>query len=170
MFQWRVTKYDPAHRNPAGSYTRDEWTSIADVGRAFRGVVLTRERYLAVETAYAEAAVRFVEASGSPALFARNVEHHGDALGPASEAVILTAPQEGALVTPGDLPGLCRACLRERMWCRIQSADGATYVHFGFDYYMYLGSRFECAEAVAFARARGLFVERRASPYLAELR
>jgi hypothetical protein len=33
MIEYRVTKYDPAHRDSTGVYFRDEWTSVSDIGR-----------------------------------------------------------------------------------------------------------------------------------------
>ena len=38
--QYRVTKYDPANR-VNGEYTKDEWTSMYDVGRSYNGKVFT---------------------------------------------------------------------------------------------------------------------------------
>ena len=85
-FQWRVTKYDPAFRDSNGSFSRDEWTAISDVGRIYEGVTFSREMYLAVESAYVESALRFVKEAGEPALFACDVEYHGDKVGPVSLA------------------------------------------------------------------------------------
>jgi hypothetical protein len=50
MFEYRVTKYDPAHRAASGAY-RDEWTSFSDIGRSFGGVILTVEQYQRIEDA-----------------------------------------------------------------------------------------------------------------------
>jgi nucleoside-triphosphatase len=52
VFEYRVTKYDPAFRDRAGRYLREEWTSVGDIGRSFGGVVLTREEYRRVEVAH----------------------------------------------------------------------------------------------------------------------
>ena len=49
--QYRVTKYDPANR-VNGEYTKDEWTSMYDVGRSYNGKVFTFEEYLKVEKSY----------------------------------------------------------------------------------------------------------------------
>jgi len=37
-----VTKYNPRFRKSSGAYTRDEWTSFADIGHSFGGVELCR--------------------------------------------------------------------------------------------------------------------------------
>ena len=51
VFEFRVTMYDPAHRDASGAYTRDDWTAVSDVGSAFAGVVLTEVEYQRVEDA-----------------------------------------------------------------------------------------------------------------------
>ena len=55
MAGFRVTKYDSDIRLPNGALTRDEWTSVSDVGRAYRGRFLTCSEYLGVESAYIRA-------------------------------------------------------------------------------------------------------------------
>ncbi|KAL0630393.1 hypothetical protein Q9L58_010761 [Maublancomyces gigas] len=57
MFEYRITKYDPAVRREGKQYT--EWTSVSDVGTAFDGVTLTRSAYEEVESAYIAAATAF---------------------------------------------------------------------------------------------------------------
>lgn len=37
VHQFRVTKYDPSLRAEGGAYFGDDWTSINDIGRTFRG-------------------------------------------------------------------------------------------------------------------------------------
>lgn len=52
MMQWyRITKYDPAFRDN-GIYTRDEWTSISDVGKTYNGVPFSMDEYVKVESNY----------------------------------------------------------------------------------------------------------------------
>lgn len=165
MFEWRVTKFDPALRDGAGRFLRDDWTAISDVGSVHNGEVVTREAYLAVESAYVGAALGFVEAAGQPPLFANGVECQDHALGPASEGVADRAPLEGELVTSVHMPGVIRASLRELMWCRLESGDAQTFVHFGYDFYMYVKTPRDAAVAIRRAQQLGLFVEECASPY-----
>lgn len=165
MFQWRVTKYNPKHRDVDGKYLHDEWTSIADVGRTFTDGGLTLESYLNVESAYVDTATQFIEESGAPRLFARDVEATNVAAAHGAAAVIERPPREGEEIVLADLARLCRLCLRELLWCRIESADGTCFVHFGYDFYMYVGSPIDCRRTIDFARRIGLFVEPRESPY-----
>jgi hypothetical protein len=58
MLEFRITKYNPAFRGEAGASTRDEWTAVSDIGRAFAGAVLTETEYQRVEDAYAATATR----------------------------------------------------------------------------------------------------------------
>lgn len=155
MIEYRVTKYDPAHRDARGAYGRDEWTALTDVGRSFGGVVLTAEEYERVEDAYVAAALTFWKEAGRPALIVRGLENANRSA---------AAPSEGSAVD-GDpqLADVVRSVLREEFWCRLE-ADGC-FVHLGWDYYMYIGVSTACSESLAFAAASGLFVEELASPY-----
>src|SRR5690349_6383481 len=63
MVGFRVTKYDPYLRSPNGVYSRNEWTSVSDVGRAYDGRVVSCSDYLRVETSYVLAVRGFLEAS-----------------------------------------------------------------------------------------------------------
>jgi hypothetical protein len=149
MNEYRITKYDPRHRDLSGAYLRDEWTSYSDVGRR-----VPLEEYLATEDRYVETAVAFLRAAGVTSLEARGVENHRGAA---------AAPAEGAILAPPEWAIAFRSVLREKWWCRFESDAG--FVHFGYDYYMYVGvSRREVVAEHA-ALSRGLFVEPFASPY-----
>ncbi len=58
-------------------------------------------------------------------------------------------------------------CLREELWCKIMSPY-KLFVHFGYDYYMYIGSAKELStEIILEIEKLGLFVELiDQSPYL----
>jgi hypothetical protein len=65
MHSWRVTRYDPSHRNPpgvrpVGAYAGETWTSVADVGKRFEDVELTIDEYQRVEDAYVDALRAFM--------------------------------------------------------------------------------------------------------------
>ncbi len=64
MAEYRITKYDPAKREPDGRYLLDEWTMATDVGCSFGGKTLTLEAYLAVEDAYVAAVRQMMEKAG----------------------------------------------------------------------------------------------------------
>ena len=55
MMNYRISKYNPKYRDEHGIYTRDEWTSISDVGEYFNGYEVTMEEYLETENRYVKA-------------------------------------------------------------------------------------------------------------------
>jgi hypothetical protein len=154
VFEFRVTKYDPAHRDASGAYTRDEWTAVSDIGRTFGGAVLTEAEYRRVEDAYAASASSFLTEAGVTALAVAGLDH-------AAAAPLSLA--DGCLLRPSEAGEVIRRVLREEFWCRLEGAGA--YVHVGWDYYMYVGVPCPCPGAVALARQLGLFVEPFQSPY-----
>ena len=63
------------------------------------------------------------------------------------------------------LADLIRLNLRELTWCKLQEAD-KFYLHFGWDYYIYVGGTNPSLRAIQGTTQSGLFVEAKASPYL----
>jgi hypothetical protein len=153
-FQYRVTKYNPRFRNRHGGYTLDDWICVSQIGDSFGGVVLTPERYEQVETAYATTAVAFMKEAGTPRLLALGVENHHE--NP-------SAPIEEAAVGVAALEDMIRRLLRGEFWCRLEAAE--SFIHIGYDYYMYVGAPRACEQSCSLARSAGLFVEPFLSPY-----
>jgi hypothetical protein len=154
MNQYRITKYNPMFRDSTGAYKKPDWTSMSDIGRSFDGVTLRKEEYLATESAYIESAMSFISEDQISALRAVGVENHGKAL----------APEEGQFIPVADLPEIIRSILREDFWCRLEIDD--RFIHFGWDYYIYVGVKDRCEASIQSAHAKGLFVEPFKSPYL----
>lgn len=154
MLEFRVTKYDPDHRDRRGAYTRDEWTSVGDIGRAFAGVVLTEAEYRLVEDAYATAAVAFLREAGVQSLAVAGLENH---------AAVPLAFTDGSSLDLAEVGEVVRRVLQEEFWCRLEGA--VAFVHVGYDYYMYVGVPVACPIAAALAGQLGLFVEPFRSPY-----
>jgi hypothetical protein len=154
VFEYRVTKYDPARRDASGAYTRDEWTSVSDLGRAFGGAALTRAEYERVEDAYAAAALAFLREGGVPGLSVAGLEN------PFAAKLDLT---DGSSLSLERAAHVLRRVLREEFWCRLEGAGG--FVHVGYDYYMYVGVPRRCPAAEQAARGLGLFPEQFRSPY-----
>jgi hypothetical protein len=154
VFEFRVTKYDPAHRDRRGAYTRDEWISDGDIGRAFGGVVLTEAEYRRVEDAYVTAAVAFLREAGVEMLSVAGLENH------AAVPLLFAEGSPLGLVEIGDV---VRRMVRGEFWCRLEGAGA--FVHVDYDYYMYVGVPVACPGAVALARRLGLFPESFLSPY-----
>ena len=154
MNEYRITKYDPSFRKPAGAYTREEWISVNDVGRSFAGVTLTREEYERVEGAYVEAAIAFLREAGVYALTVEGLENQ--------RGQVLNF-REGSLLPLEQVGDVLRRILREEFWCRLNGVGG--FVHVGWDFYMYVGVRCPCPAAQVRATELGLYVEEFSSPY-----
>jgi hypothetical protein len=79
------------------------------------------------------------------------------------DAVIESCSQvkDNQVVSGTQLENVIRACLREYMWCRLVGPDDS-YLHFGYDYYMYVGLP---KTADGLTLPRGMFLEEFESPY-----
>lgn len=154
VYEFRIMKYAPAFRDATGAYTRDEWTSLSDIGRSFGGIPLTREEYQRVENAYVTVATAFFREARASTFVVRDLENHRSADPPVAE---------GDVLEPEKLSEAARHVLRDEFWCRFEGADA--FLHIGHDYYMYLGVPRTCPEAETAARRLGLFVEPSPSPY-----
>jgi hypothetical protein len=154
MLQYRLTKYNPAFRDHSGAYTRDEWTSVNDIGRSFGGMALTQEEYDRVEEAYVAVALNFLHESGQSSLTVSGLENNRKHPIEFAEGTILGLEQLGTVI---------RLVLREKCWCRLEGSAG--FLHFGWDYYMYIGVPRRCPESQQLAKRLELFVEEFPLPY-----
>jgi hypothetical protein len=157
VLEYRVTKYDPAFRDSRGYYTREEWTSVGDIGCSFGGVVLTPEKYHRVEDAYVAVALSFLRESGQSSLTVTSLENNRKYPIEFGEGSALGLEQLGPVI---------RLVLREKFWCRLEGP--VSFLHFGWDYYLYVGVPYPCPESQELAKQRGMFVEELPSPYKRE--
>lgn len=169
MVAFRVTKYDPELRHADGSYLRDEWTSVSDVGRIVGGRALELAEYLSAEDSYVHAMRRCLDSAELKSLRIADLElkdiHGGLPAALQSDSrVHQELVREGCEVSGEELDWVIRLALREVIWCRLEGAGGF-YVHFGYDYYMYLGS--EAGFAVP-SMPTGIYLEPFLSPYQRE--
>jgi hypothetical protein len=153
MFEYRVTKYAPAGRDKGGVYRRHEWSSFGDIGKLYGARLFTAEEYQPVEDAYVATALSFWREVGRSALVVRGLENSGR----------VVAPPDGSMLEEASLADVIRSLLREEFWCRLENED--CYLHFGWDYSMYVGVSVLCSKSCAFAASSGLFVEEFESPY-----
>lgn len=166
MLGYRVSKYDPEQREANGAFLLEDWTSASDIGRSIGGKTMTKQQYLAVEDKYVEAATQLLETAGIGALRISDLEVKTEGSdkrfeddGLAKQCLQL---RDDLLVAGRDLETVVRGCLREYIWCRL-AGPKESYLHFGYDYYMYIGlPKVPSAAAVP----QGLFLERLESPYL----
>lgn len=169
MFAIRATKYDPAKRDARGVFHDNEWTSVSDIGKMFDGEVLTADEYLAAEDAYIAAIFQMLEAADLSRLSIELLEEKGPTGRRRLQQLDTRQLRErlGAIAIGDELDRerielISRLSLREALWCKL-AGKYDTYVHFGWDYYMYLGSQRE--GAYLGAPPSGMYFEDFASPY-----
>jgi hypothetical protein len=148
------------------------WTAGSDIGRTYGGRVLTAADYFAEEDRYIAAVRGFLAESEVNELEVVGLEWHSDRKMVPLERVRWQPGQpcpvrEGQTLDLAGIEEVSRLCLREALWCKLERA-ARFFVHFGYDFAMYVGSDRPCAEALARAQASGLFVEAMRSPYLDE--
>ncbi|ASA19813.1 hypothetical protein [Paenibacillus donghaensis] len=168
---WRITKYNPANRIN-GVYEKKEWTSISDTGNLYPTGEFLIEHYLQTELLYIEAIISILKENNTNLLQVRDLEKHDLNLLDEKFHYIYSDETKSLYsnvknndyISGDELKLLCKLILREKLWCKLQSEN--MFVHFGFDYYMYIGSRMECSSSLEFISNSGLFVECYESPYL----
>lgn len=155
---------------------KEEWTSVSDIGREFEGVLFTRDDYMTMEDSYVRIVRSFASESDVVSLAASDIEIFYSSV---TEAVIYQSSvglvdnlqpivenlNSGTEYSGVDLEKVIRCNLREMVWCRLCSGS-SFFVHFGYDYYVYIGSFHQCSRSIELAGTLGLFVEDIISPYI----
>ena len=167
MHNWRITKYNPIFRNKNGDYLKNEWTAFSDIGESFENEKLTFEKYLKTEDAYIAAVILFLECNELDSLTVTHLEKTSPLKNStfySKEMInIFNEVKEGLLVNKNLIESIARLILRETFWCKLESEK--MYVHFGWDYYMYIESTNFCEKDIEKIEQSGLFVEQFQSPY-----
>ncbi|MGB8468123.1 MAG: hypothetical protein WCE21_03885 [Candidatus Babeliales bacterium] len=166
MFCWRITKYNPQYRNIHDVYLKDEWTSYSDIGKIFDKKKFCVNEYLTIEEAYITAILLFMDCVHTDDLRITDLEKNNTNFKKIfSEISPHQVPiKNEQIINKEQLLIIIRLILREAMWCRLESAH--MYVHFGYDYYMYIGASLACDSTLQQIKQLGLFVEEYQSPYI----
>jgi len=167
MHCWRITKYDPQYRDENGFYMKDDWTSINDVGKDSNGAVLTFDAYLRYENAYVDAIIQIMKANSIESLQVEELEKNScvryDDLPDLELKHCYNSLRENLLLSTQDIPLVSRLALRSIIWCKLYGKQ--MFVHFGYDYYMYIGSNNKAESVISAIENTGLFIEEMPSPY-----
>jgi len=169
-YQWRVTKYNPDFRDENGYYTlTEEWTCPSEIGKIISGEKFTLEEYLQVETAYVDTVINFIEGSGINSLRILQLSNWNiseeDKKSPLYETEFDEMKlKEDMMVSINEIRLICKMALRNFLNCQLYLKDNF-FVHFSWDYYMYIGSYVDCLSSMEHAKNNGLFAERIQSPY-----
>lgn len=169
---WRITKYNPIFRDERGSYVKDEWTSISDIGKEYCGKTFTIEQYLKTEDKYINAILKLMRSAKIPYLQVKNLckwEHKFESEFPELYTDrmlnVYNSVKNDDMCKEDELRDLCKLELREKIGFQLWYKS-RMYVHFGYDYYMYIGIDRKCNDALDWIASSGLFAEQYESPYL----
>lgn len=165
MFGYRVTKYDPSKRDRDGKFLGEDWTSISDIGRTIGGTIFSKSDYLRSEDAYVETVKALLSAANISSMRVTDLEIRASGQVMHINDDVLNSCQRlqnNKIVSGNDFENVVRGCLREYIWCRM-SGQYESYVHFGYDYYMYVGLP---KPAKMFPLPHGIFFEELESPYM----
>ena len=151
MTEYRITKYNPTNRSE-GIYMANEWTSFSDIGKVFGGTQLSEDVYLKTEQAYINCCMELIAKAQISTLSVEQAEYY-------AEGVLFPA----SISEDEEIRQVIKACLREQCWMKLV-AEGF-FVHFGYDYYMYIGSTLVAEDVEKIAAHNGLYCEQCQSPY-----
>ena len=153
-YEFRITKYNPSLRNESGHYLIDEWTEFTDIGKSFNGAILTHNEYRKIEVKYINAAIMMLAEAGIEDMMIESLENHQG-----NKDI-----QNNQLVAIGQIPVVIKSILRNKYWCKLRAPRRA-FLHFGWDYYMYVGVSRPLNESPLKITNTGLFIEKYNSPY-----
>lgn len=173
MISWRITKYNPKYRNEKDEYQKNEWTSCHDIGKLYDGKEFKVNDYMTVENAYIDTVLSFVKGVNIPTLTVKYLEKYNNSITFDENPLVYTVEMielfkniyEGNVLEIREIEYLCRLVLREQLWCKLES-DNKMFVHFGYDYYMYIGCLSKPEGIINSIEKKGLFIEKFESPYL----
>ncbi|MGC2310126.1 MAG: hypothetical protein WA432_00720 [Candidatus Babeliaceae bacterium] len=169
VFSWRITKYNPKNRNSRGIYLIDEWTSYSDIGKIINNQEFTYKEYIETENAYVVSIILFMKCNDLETLKIKNLEKPlpldlKDKFLSEKMKICFNVIRNSNDINKNEIDSICRLILREKLWCKLESKD--MFVHFGWDYYMYIGSMKRCEKCINEIQQLNLFVEQQESPYM----
>ncbi len=173
MFSWRITKYNPIYRDLNGRYKNEEWTSFSDIGKSFSGKEFKINEYLRYEGLYVTSIFEFMKCLQISSLEVNDLEKLSDNTNLIKSNELFSQEmidlylriRNNEILEAKDIGNIIRLILRESIWAKLTN-DNMLFVHFGNDYYMYVGSSKICNETIELIKKTGLFVEAYESPYL----
>lgn len=161
MNSWRITKYNPVKRDADGSYLDlEEWICFSEVGTK-----VSMEEYQITEEKYLDAISVFITEMGLNRVYVTALEQWSDEVRNQNANEFLSKIWIGKAVTAQEVRELAKFTLRNAIWCKLGFKE-QFFVHFGYDYYMYIGASEGCLKAKEVVKETGLFIEDFKSPYL----
>ena len=152
FYEFRISKYykDPYTDLPLF----EQWTSISDIGKIINNKLVTYNDYEQVEMQYLQLIKDIYIAMNSPKMTIIALEDPHCAC---------QYPNNYVLCDLAQIIKVARDCLREKYWCILQATD--LFFHFGYDYYLYIGSPIDPLRMSKMVKHSGLFFKEMSSPY-----
>ncbi len=157
-FEFRLSKFDPAKRDFTGAFTGQDWVCYSQIGSEIGGRLLTKDEYKRVENAYVETIREMLREAGLQQVGIEKFRRFG------KQKHDIKVFRKGQKVGLDTLSRLTRLTLQDRVevgFC----VPRKMYLHFGFDFLVYVGLAKPTPAAKAFALENGIFLEEMASPY-----
>ncbi len=151
MNTYRISKYSLQNKNK-GAQTKEEWTDYSDIGKTFDGRILNEKEYKQVENNYISCIVDILRQASVSSLVVKELENYDHLHWKNNQCISLEF-----------LPMIFRDCLRNKCWCKFETKDA--YVHFGYDYYVYIGTVLPFAIIEKSCYEHKLFCNEQNSPY-----
>ncbi len=151
MTEYRISKFNPQNRLN-GIYQISEWTSVSDIGKEFDSGILTEDQYKRVEAAYIDCSIEILRKADVSGLLVCSPEYYDEKI---------RFPE--VLYAEIDIRRAIMCCLQEKCWVKLEASS--FFIHFGYDYYMYIGTDLPCILIEKIVKKYNLFCERALSPY-----
>ena len=166
MFNYKISKYKIKNENE----TTNEWASISDIGEKFNGKQFKYEEYIKTENAYIKAINIFIKLNNIKELTIDELEKYNyDKLDyddyDFQISQLVKNIKNKMNVKACEIELFIRAILREQIWAKLYCSD-ELFIHFGYDYYMYIGSKKNPKKEIKQIEKIGLVIEEQVSPYL----
>ena len=169
LMEIRLSKYDPKYRRK-GNYAKDDWTAVSDIGKVFDdGTKFTKRQYRECEQRYVDCILELLRRCGQDRFNITSYEKHSFGLRSLlcsmrlDRKLRITKWKDKQILEGKGVELFIRDCLRENCWGKLENKT--TYIHFGYDYYVYIGVDLPPACVACTVDKYGLFFEVMKSPY-----
>ena len=131
----------------------EEWTSISDIGKRYGNNVLTYDEYLLIENHYLTCIDEIMTAANQATFRIENLEKYSK-----------VQWKNNQLIDVSNMIRFVRDCLREKCWARLIGEN--SYVHIGYDFYIYVGVSIDLSTVFSIVKENQLHCKEMVSPYL----
>ena len=150
MIKYRISKYNPSFRGPAGKYLEDTWTSYNDIGKIYEGKVFSKKDYLITENQYIKVLLFLLNYFNIKSIKIKHLENYfsineierllkkkGLTL-TSQDKIIISSLADEKMVGISQLDNYLKLILRECFWCKLEDDLSLVSIEFGYDFYVYI--------------------------------